>query len=129
MLASTPGAALSRLGALGGITTFFLDGGNSNFTKVLLDGTPINEPGGDVDFSNLTTDDIEKVEIVHGASSALYGTDALSGVIQIFSDGGTTRIPELELTAVGGNMSTINGSANLTACSAPIRLLQFCFVL
>jgi len=113
MLASTPGAALSRLGALGGITTFFLDGGNSNFTKVLVDGTPVNEPGGDVEFSNMTTDDIAKVEIVHGASSALFGTDALSGVIQIFTDRGTTRIPELEVTAVGGNMSTMNGSAKL----------------
>jgi outer membrane cobalamin receptor len=114
MLASTPGAALSRLGSLGGITTFFLDGGNSNFTKVLVDGTPINQPGGDVDFSNLTTDDIEKVEIVHGASSALYGTDALSGVIQVFTRRGTTRTPELELTADGGNMSTYNGSAQLS---------------
>jgi outer membrane cobalamin receptor len=114
MLASTPGAALSRLGALGGITTFFLDGGNSNYTKVLLDGTPINEPGGDVEFSNMTTDDIEKVEIVHGASSALFGTDALDGVIQIFTDRGSTRIPILELTADGGNMSTMNGSAKLS---------------
>lgn len=113
-LGTTPGAAITRLGAPGGITSFFLDGGNSDFTKILVDGTPVNQPGGAFDFSNVTTDNIEKVEIVHGASSALFGSDALTGVIQIFSPRGTTRIPELEVTADGGNMSTGNGSARLS---------------
>jgi outer membrane cobalamin receptor len=114
VLATAPGAAFTRLGALGGITSFFLDGGNSDFTKILIDGAPVNQPGGAFDFSNLTTDNVGKVEIVHGASSALFGTDALTGVIQIFSPRGTTRIPELEVTADGGNLSTENGSARLS---------------
>jgi len=114
LLATAPGAAFTRLGALGGITSFFLDGGDSDFTKILIDGAPVNQPGGAFDFSNLTTDNVEKVEIVHGASSALFGTDALTGVIQIFSPRGTTRIPELEVTAEGGNLSTEDGSARLS---------------
>jgi outer membrane cobalamin receptor len=114
LLATAPGAAFTRLGALGGITSFFLDGGNYDFTKILIDGAPVNQPGGAFDFSNLTTDNVGKVEIVHGASSALFGTDALTGVIQIFSPRGTTRIPELEVTADGGNLSTENGSARLS---------------
>jgi outer membrane cobalamin receptor len=114
MLATTPGAAFTRLGALGGITSFFLDGGDSDFTKILIDGTPVNQPGGAFDFSNLTTDEVGKVEIVHGASSALFGSDALTGVIQIFSPRGNTRIPELEVTADGGNLSTGDGSARLS---------------
>jgi outer membrane cobalamin receptor len=114
MLATAPGAAFTRLGAFGGITSFFLDGGDSDFTKILVDGTPVNQPGGAFDFSNVTTDNIGKVEIVHGASSALFGSDALAGVIQIFSPRGSTRIPELDVTADGGNMSTGNGSARLS---------------
>jgi len=114
LLATAPGAAFTRLGALGGITSFFLDGGDSDFTKILIDGAPVNQPGGAFDFSNLTTDNVEKVEIVHGASSALFGTDALTGVIQIFSPRGTTQIPELEVTAEGGNLSSEDGSARLS---------------
>jgi vitamin B12 transporter len=58
LLASAGGINLTRLGPMGGITTLFLDGGNSNFTKVLVDGTPANQPGGDVDFSNFTLDNV-----------------------------------------------------------------------
>lgn len=114
MLATAPGAAFARLGAMGGITSFFLDGGDSDFTKILIDGAPVNQPGGAFDFSNVTTDNIEKVEIVHGASSALFGTDALTGVIQILSPRGSTRLPELDVTADGGNLTTGSGSARLS---------------
>ncbi|HLJ40218.1 MAG TPA: TonB-dependent receptor plug domain-containing protein, partial [Candidatus Acidoferrales bacterium] len=88
LLTSTAGANLSRLGPLGGITSLFLDGGNSNFTKVLVDGTPVNQPGGDMDFSNLDLSNVDKIEIVHGASSALFGSDAMTGVVQIFTHRG-----------------------------------------
>ena len=91
MLASQQGASFSRLGPYGGITSFFLDGGNSNYTKVLIDGTPVNEPGGAVDFSNFTHANVDKIEIVHGATSALYGSDAMDGMIQIFTHRGTPR--------------------------------------
>ena len=67
MLAEQPGISIARTGAEGGLTTLFLDGGNSNYTKVLMDGTPVNQPGGSIDFSTLTLDNIDKVEIVHGA--------------------------------------------------------------
>jgi outer membrane cobalamin receptor len=114
LLGSTPGATLARLGPLGGVTSFFLDGGNSNFTKVLVDGTPVNQPGGAIDFSNLTLENIDKIEIVHGATSALYGSDAIDGVIQIFTRRGTTKIPELGLTAEGGDFQTGRGSGDLS---------------
>ncbi|MGH9732073.1 MAG: TonB-dependent receptor, partial [Candidatus Acidiferrales bacterium] len=51
LLTSAAGANLARLGPIGGVTSLFLDGGNSNFTKVLVDGAPVNQPGGDMDFS------------------------------------------------------------------------------
>ncbi len=110
----TPGIALARLGRAGGLTTLFLDGGNSNFTKVLIDGAPVNEPGGFLILSPLTLDNIEKVEVVHGASSALFGTDAMTGVVQVFTRRGTTAQPRLELLGEGGSFETGRGSAHLS---------------
>src|SRR5207302_1998523 len=94
LLEFSPGIAVGRTGPFGGTASIFLNGGNSNFTKVLVDGTPINPPGSAVDFSSLTLANIDKVEIVHGAESAIYGTDAVSGVIQLFIHRSSTSIPE-----------------------------------
>jgi vitamin B12 transporter len=114
LLATLPGFSLGRAGPEGGTTSLFLDGGNSNYTKVLIDGTPANSPGGLIDFSNITLDNIEKIEVVHGAESALYGSDAMDGVIQIFTRRGTTRVPEFTAFADGGNFATGRGSADLS---------------
>ncbi len=113
LLSTLPGFALGRTGPEGGLTSLFLNGGNSNFTKVLVDGTTINDPGGAVDFSNLTLENIEKIEVVRGAESALYGSDALAGVVQIFTHRGTTSRPQLTLLAEGGGFSSARGSATL----------------
>jgi vitamin B12 transporter len=114
LLATQPGFSLGRTGPQGGTASLFLDGGNSNYTKVLIDGTPANSPGGLMDFSNVTLDNIEKIEVVHGAESALYGSDAMDGVIQIFTQRGTTRTPEVTGYAEGGNFSTGRGGADLS---------------
>jgi vitamin B12 transporter len=114
LLATQTGVSLARTGTIGGLATMFIDGGNSNFAKVLVDGTPVNEPGGTINFSNFTLDNVDKVEIVHGAESALYGTDAMSGVIQIFSHRGETRIPEVNLFAEGGSFSSVRGGAQVS---------------
>jgi vitamin B12 transporter len=110
----TPGIAIGRTGPEGGTASIFLNGGNSNFTKILVDGAPINPPGGFVDLSDLTLDNIEKVEIVRGAESAIYGTDAVSGVIQLFTHRGSTRTPEFSAYAEGGNFSSGRGGAQLS---------------
>jgi len=113
LLATQPGFSMGRTGPEGGTASLFLDGGNSNYTKVLVDGVPANQPGGLIDFSHFTVDNIDKIEIVHGAESALYGSDAMDGVIQIFTHRGTTRIPEFTAFADGGNFSTGHGGAEL----------------
>ncbi len=116
LLASLPGMTFSQLGPLGGATTFFLDGGNSNYTKVLIDGAPVNvsEPGFSVDFSNLSADSIEKIELVHGAASALYGTDAMAGVLQIFTHRGTTSTPQITVEGDGGTFDTGHGDGQIS---------------
>ncbi|MDQ1407538.1 MAG: vitamin transporter, partial [Acidobacteriaceae bacterium] len=108
-----PGIAIGRTAAEGGTASIFLNGGNSNFTKVLVDGAPINPPGGAVDFSSLTLDNIDKVEIVRGAESAIYGTDAVSGVIQLFTHRGETRVPEVSVFAEGGSFSSARGGGEV----------------
>jgi vitamin B12 transporter len=114
LLETQPGFSLGRTGPEGGTASLFLDGGNSNYTKVLVDGVPANPPGGLIDFSNFTVDNIEKIEVVHGAESALYGSDAMDGVIQIFTHRGRTSIPELTMFADGGNFNTGRGGAELS---------------
>jgi len=114
MLATAQGVSVARTGAYGGLASIFVDGGNSNFTKVLVDGTPVNVPGGGIDFSNFTLDNVDKIEIVHGASSALYGSDAMTGVVQIFTHRGTTRTPQLTLEGDGGTFETGHGGAQLS---------------
>ncbi len=114
LLSTQTGISLARTGPIGGLTTIFVDGGNSSFTKILIDGTPINLPGGDMNLSNLTLDNVDKVEIVHGAESALYGSDAMAAVVQIVSHQGSTHIPELNLFAEGGGFSSTRGAGQLS---------------
>jgi len=114
LLEFSPGIAVGRTGPFGGTASIFLNGGNSNFTKVLVDGTPINPPGSAVDFSSLTTENIDKVEIVRGAESAIYGSDAVSGVIQLFTHRGDTRIPAFSVYSEGGNFSSGRGGGDLS---------------
>ena len=84
-LREAPGATIAQSGSYGGVTSLFLRGGESRYTKVLIDGTPINLVGGTQFFENLSMDNVDRIEIVYGPSSALYGADAVSGVIQIFT--------------------------------------------
>ena len=114
LLSTQTGISLARTGPIGGLTTIFVDGGNSSFTKILIDGTPITLPGGDMNLSNLTLDNVDKVEIVHGAESALYGSDAMAAVVQIVSHQGSTHIPELNLFAEGGGFSSTRGAGQLS---------------
>jgi vitamin B12 transporter len=114
LLLFSPGVAIGRTGPEGGTASVFLNGGNSNFTKILVDGTPINPPGSAVDFSTLTTENIDKVEVVRGAESAIYGTDAVSGVVQLFTHRGETRVPAFSLYSEGGNFSSARGGADLS---------------
>jgi len=114
VLSSSAGISMAQEGSYGGISTIFLDGGNSNYTKVLIDGAPANQPGGDIDLEGLDVQDVDKIEIVHGAASALYGSDAMTGVVQIFTHRGTTSTPLLTLQSDGGTFGTGRGSGQLS---------------
>jgi vitamin B12 transporter len=90
-LREVPGAMLVQNGSYGAVTSLFLRGGESRYTKVLIDGVPVNSSGGFFDFSHLTTDNIDRIEIVRGPASVLYGADAVSGIVQIFTRRGSDQ--------------------------------------
>lgn len=107
LLRETPGVTVVETAGLGGVTSLFLRGGQSSYTKVLLDGIPLNEPGGTFDFSSVTTSNVSRVEVVRGAQSALFGSDAMSGVIQLVTArGGAGARPSLTGAVETGGYAT-----------------------
>ncbi|MDH3599563.1 MAG: TonB-dependent receptor [Candidatus Tectomicrobia bacterium] len=105
LLRQIPGMHIDQPGARGSISSIYLRGGDPSFTQVLIDGIKVNDPtnnrGGSFDFSTLNTDHIERIEIVRGPLSAVHGSDALSGVINIITrEGGETRTADAQV--VGG---------------------------
>jgi vitamin B12 transporter len=82
-LRDVPGLTVARAGGIGPQASVFVRGGESRFARVLLDGVPLNEPGGAFNFGALLPLEIERIEVVRGAASSLYATDALAGVVQI----------------------------------------------
>ena len=91
-------------------TSLFLRGGESNFTKVLIDGIPANDIGGGFDFSQLTLASVERIEVLRQTNSVIYGSDALTGVVNISTRRGTSRVPALDYMIDGGNLGTFNNA-------------------
>jgi vitamin B12 transporter len=101
-----PGLDIAQTGSFGGSTSLFLRGGESDYVKVLVDGVPVNDPGGAFDFAHLTTENVERIEMVRGPSSVLYGSDAVSGVVQIFTRRGQGP-PKAEVGISAGTYSSV----------------------
>ncbi len=104
-LRASPGVTVVQTARRGGVASLFLRGGESDYTKVLIDGVPANDAGGSFDLADLTTDNAAQVELVRGAQSAIYGSDAISGVLQFFTRRGVSSTPEFEFTGEGGSFA------------------------
>ncbi|MBZ5666319.1 MAG: TonB-dependent receptor [Acidobacteriia bacterium] len=107
------GAVVNTAGQRGGLSSLFVRGGESRYNKVIVDGVAINEPGGTFDFGTLPMAPADRMEFARGAQSTLYGTDAMTSVVQVWTRTGNTRVPELRLGADGGNFGTASGYASL----------------
>jgi vitamin B12 transporter len=108
-----PGAVVNVSGQRGGLGSLFVRGGDSRYNKVLIDGVPVNEPGGTFDFGSVPLVQAERVEFQRGTQSTLYGSDAMTSVVQVFTSNGTTAVPELRFGADGGNFGTAHGFVSL----------------
>jgi iron complex outermembrane receptor protein/vitamin B12 transporter len=110
-LRTVPGVQVIQTGSRGGSTSLFVRGGDSDFNKILVDGVPANDIGGSFDFAQLATAGVESIEVLREANSVLYGSDALSGVVNITTRRGRTRIPEGSYSIDGGNLNTLRNAA------------------
>jgi len=112
-LRQVPGLQIVATGQRGFTSSLFIRGGESTANKVLLDGVPINEIGGRVDFSGVLTTGIDRQEVLRGPNSVLYGADALAGVLSLTTSRGTTPLPRLAYAFDAGNFRTLHQDASL----------------
>lgn len=115
LLLRTPGISLSRNGGFGTATSLRIRGADSSQTVMVIDGVRISDPsatGGGYSFSNLLIDDIERVEILRGPQSILWGSDAIGGVVNVL-----TRLAEQPLegsmAVEAGTHNTVNAQAGI----------------
>lgn len=118
LLRTVPGLDVVQSGGVGGVTSLFLRGTSSTQTLVLLDGVALNSPYfGGTDLSAISTANVERVEVVRGPYSALYGSEAIGGVVQIFTRRGAED-------GVHGEGSFAVGSAGAKEGLGEIRFLE-----
>jgi vitamin B12 transporter len=115
-LREVPGVAIARSGSFQGVTSVFTRGGQSSYTKILIDGVAMNQPGGFFDWSTLSTDNVERIEVVRGPSSVVWGSDAVTGVVNIITRSGRGG-PRLMASTRAGNYGTIDGEAQASSSS------------
>lgn len=109
-LNSVPGLNVVQTGGPGGVTSVFIRGTNANHVKVLIDGIDVSDPSNvndSFDFGQLLTGDIERIEILRGPQSGLYGSDAIGGVINIVTKKGQGPL-KMSGTVEGGSFGTLN---------------------
>ncbi len=83
-----PGAVVNVSGQRGGLGSLFVRGGDSRYNKVVIDEVPVNEPGGTFDFGTVPLVEADRVEFQRGSLGTLYGSDAMTSVVQVFSRSG-----------------------------------------
>jgi vitamin B12 transporter len=119
VLNDVPGLNVVQSGGPGAQTSVFMRGTNSNHTKVLVDGIDVSDPSsptGLFDFGQLSSQDFERVEVLRGPQSGLYGSDAIGGVINVITRSGSGPLGGF-VRVEGGSFDTFNQSAGLGGSS------------
>ena len=115
LLRTVPGLNVESAGREGSFTSLFSRGGESDYNLVLIDGVRVNQTGGVFDFSRIAAAEIERVEIVRGAQSALYGSDAMGAVIQVITKrAAATDAPRVSGALEAGTFNSFRGDARVT---------------
>jgi vitamin B12 transporter len=110
VLRDVPGVAVNRAGPVGQLTQVRIRGAEGNHTLVMIDGIKASDPFfGEFDWATLIADDVVRVEVLRGEQSALYGSDAIGGVVQYITATGADA-PGLRARAEGGSFGTADGA-------------------
>src|SRR5262249_15765312 len=118
-LRAVPGVEIQRGGSLGKITTVRIRGANPTQVQVLIDGVRVKSTTtGDFDFADLTLDDVERIEVVRGPQSTIYGADAIGGVINIITKQGPGA-PAAFVDLEGGNYDPVRVRAGASGAVGP----------
>ena len=117
-LRDVAGVDLARNGSFGGATSLFVRGGESDYVKVLIDGVPLNDPGGAIDLADLGIDAVERIEIVRGPASVLYGSDAVTGVVQVFTRRGEGPA-RVDLGLRAGSYASVDATGGVRGRTGP----------
>lgn len=126
ILQGEPGVQANRYGGKGGVNALSLQGANSNQTLILHNGVPMkNAVYGTVDLNNINLDQVQEIQIYRGGMSAVYGADAVGGVINIVSNKtqGQNKL-SLELGSYGDQNLSIAWSQGTTASNVQLSLLH-----
>lgn len=116
VLRGTPGLDVVQTGGVGKTTSISIRGANSEHTLIMIDGVEVNDPMSPTrsyDFAHLTVDNIERIEILRGPQSTLYGSDAIGGIIHIITKKGEGK-PKIHLSAEGGSYTTFRETAGVS---------------
>ncbi|GAB4335981.1 MAG: TonB-dependent receptor [Candidatus Abyssubacteria bacterium] len=113
VLRNVPGVNILQDGPPGSNAHIFLRGGESNFTMIMIDGVKLNDDGGLFDLSHLPLDNVERIEVIRGPQSALYGADAMTGVVNIITKRGEGP-PQVTASAETGTHETFRGKVGLS---------------
>lgn len=111
-LRGVPGLTVQQSGGPGTLTSLFTRGGESDYTLVIVDGVRANAFGGGLDLSQVPLHDVERIEVVRGSQSALYGADAIAGVVQIVTRSGGAPSAHAQIEA--GSRDMLRASAATT---------------
>jgi len=132
VLKDVPGISIAQYGSPGGSSSIYLRGTNNAHTLIMIDGVRVGDPmatDGKMSITDLSTDNIEKIEIVRGAQSVLYGSDAIGGVINIITKKGKGKL-KFYLSSEGGSFETfrertgVSGSNDKVNYAASISRLD-----
>jgi iron complex outermembrane receptor protein/vitamin B12 transporter len=108
-LRTIPGVSLVQTGQRGAQSSLFVRGGDSTGNKVLLDGIDVGDLGSQFDFGSLANNSLQSVEVYRGPNSNLFGAGAVTSVLNMTTEHGTTNFPSVILVADGGNLTTGRG--------------------
>jgi len=108
-----PGLQVTQVGQIGGSTGLNIRGGSTDANKVLVDGVPANSIGGAVEFANLASVGIDAIEVLREPNSALYGSDALAGVVNLTTTRGTTPLPLVSYAGDAGSFHAVSNTVSV----------------